>query len=125
MPDLEDLILPDTSEELMGQQQEQPQQQPVQATGSTGKSVQNLYDGRGEKKIDMTEVTIAPTETYLKLTAKVCPIQPRILTFNQRLERQSLARRKQEVDNSEDTPILTGTTVQNPTRSKYIQNSII
>ena len=32
MPDLDDFILPDTFEELMGQQQEQPQQQPVQAT---------------------------------------------------------------------------------------------
>ena len=63
MPDLDDLILPDTFEELMGQQQEQPQQQPVQATGSApGKSVQNLYTGRGEKKIDMTEVRNAPTE---------------------------------------------------------------
>ena len=48
---LDDFILPDTFEELMGQQQEQPQQQPVQATGSApGKSVQNVYTGRGGKK---------------------------------------------------------------------------
>ena len=82
MPDLDDFILPDTFEELMG---EQPQQQPVQAT--PGKSMQNLNTGRGEKKIDMTEVTIAPTAIHLKPTAKECPIQPRILTTSQRIER--------------------------------------
>ena len=70
----------------MGHQQEQPQQQLVHAT--PGKSMQNLNTGRGEKKIDMTDVTIAPTATHLKPTAKVCPIQPRILIMSQRLERQ-------------------------------------
>ena len=74
MSDLDDFILPDTFEELMGHQKEQPQQQPLQAT--PGKSMQNLNTGRGEKKIDMTEVTIAPTATHLKPTPKVCPIQP-------------------------------------------------
>ena len=39
----------------------------------------------------MTEVTIAPTATHLKPTAKVCPIQPRILTMSQRLERQKFS----------------------------------
>ena len=47
MPDLDDFILPDTFEELMGHQQEQPQQQPVQA--ATEKSMQNLNTGRREK----------------------------------------------------------------------------
>ena len=107
--DLEEFILPDTFEELMG---EQPQQHPVQAKGSApGISVQNLYTGRGEKKIDnlnMTELTIAPTETHLRPIAKVCPIQTRILTMNQRLERQKFSEEKQEADNSEGTPISTG-----------------
>ena len=53
--------------------------------------MQNLNTGRGEKKIDMTEVTIAPTATHLKPTAKVCHIQPRILTMSQRLERQKFS----------------------------------
>ena len=86
MPDLDDFILPDTFKEVMG---EQPQQQPVQAT--PGKSMQILNTGRGEKKIEMTEVTIAPTATHLKPTAKVCPIQTRILTMSQRLERQEFS----------------------------------
>ena len=63
MPDLDDFILPNTFEELMGHQQEQPQQQPVQVR--PGKSMQNLNTGRGEKKFDMTEVTLAPTATHL------------------------------------------------------------
>ena len=42
----------------------------------------------------MTEVTVAPTETYLGPTAKVCPIQPRILNMNQRLERQKFSEEK-------------------------------
>ena len=42
----------------------------------------------------MREVTIAPTETYLRPTAKVCPIQPRFLTMNQRLERQKFSEEK-------------------------------
>ena len=85
MPDLDDFILPDTFEELMGQQQEPPEQQPVQTT--PGKSMQNINTGRGGK-IDMTEVAIAPTATHLKPTATICPIQPRILSMSQRLERQ-------------------------------------
>ena len=47
MPDLDDFILPDTFEELMGQQQEPPEQKPVQTT--PGKSMQNINTGRGEK----------------------------------------------------------------------------
>ena len=86
MPDIDDFILPDTFEELMGQQQEPLEQQPVQTI--PGKSMQNINTGRGEKKLDLTEVTIAPTATHLKPTATICPIQPRILSMSQRLERQ-------------------------------------
>ena len=38
--------------------------------------------------MDLTEVTIAPTATHLKPTATICPIQPRILSMSQRLQRQ-------------------------------------
>ena len=47
MPDLDDFILPDTFEELMGQQQEPPEQQPVRTT--PGKSIHTINTGRGEK----------------------------------------------------------------------------
>ena len=71
---------------------EQPQQQQVQAT--PGKSRQNLNTGRGEKIIDMTEVTNASTATHVEPTAKLCPIQPRILAMSQRLERQIFSEEK-------------------------------
>ena len=80
MPDIDDFILPDTFEELMGQQQEPPERQPVQTI--PGKSMQIINTGRGEKKLDLTEVTIAPTATHLKPTATICPIEPRILSMS-------------------------------------------
>ena len=86
MPDLDDFIVPDTLEELMGHQQEQPQHN--QYKPDQEKVCKTSVPGEERKKIDMTEVKIAPTATHLKPTAKVCPIQPRILTMSQRLERQ-------------------------------------
>ena len=44
------------------------------------------YKFKGEKQIqNLTEITIAPSATHLRPTAKVRPLQPRITSMNKQL----------------------------------------
>ena len=102
MPDLDDVILPETFEEIMNQQQEQPQ-------ATTSISIPPSRSGKGEKQIqNLTEIAIGSTAVHFRPTAQVRPIQPRIISMKRRLKRQKFLEENAQKIASEDTLITTG-----------------